>query len=70
MATIIEHERTTGGSGGNGNGFLVGMILLVVLAVLFFVYGLPYISGSMRNTAPQVNVPGKIDVNVNGGAGK
>lgn len=61
MATIINTPASTRESGGSN--FLLGVILFLILAVLFFVYGIPYISHSVSN--PQVNVPGKIDVNVN-----
>jgi len=71
MATIVNTpaqpvERDS------GTGFLLGIIVLFVLAVLFFLYVWPMIGRSM--SGPQVNVPGKIDVNVqtpnNGGTGK
>jgi hypothetical protein len=60
MATVIEHRDTT--RGDNGTGFMLGVLMLIIFAVLFFVYGLPMISNTMRG--PQINVPGKIDVNV------
>ncbi|CAN5144787.1 hypothetical protein BH09PAT1_BH09PAT1_7840 [soil metagenome] len=59
MATVI-HEHTT--DRGNSSGTIVGIILLVVLVLLFFVYGLPMLRSY---GTPQVNVPGKVDVNVN-----
>ena len=60
MATVVhEHVR----EGGNNSGTLIAIILLVVLAALFFIYGLPMISNMGQQ--PQVNVPEKIDVNVN-----
>ncbi len=62
MATIVNNPPATQERSG-GNGFLIGVILLIVLAVLFFMYGLPMITSSM--SGPQVTVPDQIDVNVN-----
>jgi hypothetical protein len=59
MATII-HEHTRDQS--NSTGTVIVLLVVALLAILFFVYALPAIS-SLR--APQVNVPGKIDVQVN-----
>ena len=61
MATVVNNPPTT--SEGGGYGFLLGVILLIVFAVLFFLYGLPYLTQSF--SGPQVTVPGQIDVNVN-----
>ncbi len=49
-------------SSDNGMGFFMGIVLLVVVVIFFLFFGLPY----LRNTtqAPQINVPGEIDVNV------
>ncbi len=59
MATVI-HEHTR--DNGNSSGTIVGVILLIVLLALFFLYGLPLIRSY---GTPQVNVPDKINVNVN-----
>lgn len=59
MATVI-HEHTR--DNGNSSGTIIGLVLIVVLAILFFVYGLPLIRSY---GTPQVNVPDKINVNVN-----
>jgi len=59
---VVHHYEESNGS--NGFSMLLAVILLVVLAVLFIFYGLPYLS---RMTSPQVNVPDKVDVNVNRG---
>jgi hypothetical protein len=61
MATVV-HEHTR--ENGNGSGTLIAIILLVILAVLFFMYGLPYIGGTMQG-GQQVSVPEQVDVNVN-----
>ena len=62
MAEII-HEHVADRRSGNGMGFLLGVLLLIVVVVLLIYYGLPLI----RNAAPtyQVNVPDKVDVQVN-----
>lgn len=60
MATIVN---TPPRESDSGMGFLLGVILLIIFAALFFLYGLPYIAGMFAQ--PQVTVPGQIDVNVN-----
>ena len=62
--TIVNPAPSNNSSGNNGTGFLVGIIVLIVFAVLFFVYALPYIRGIGGNNGVQVNVPKSIDVNV------
>ncbi len=43
-------------------GMMVGLVLILVMGILFFVYGLPM----MRSAGTtQINVPDTIDVNVN-----
>ncbi len=46
----------------SGLGMIIGIVFLAVVAFIFFVYGLPAIR-SIRS--PQVNIPSKIDVNIN-----
>jgi hypothetical protein len=62
MATVVNNPAPAR-EDGSGMGFLLGVILLIVFAVLFFLYGLPYLTSTF--SGPQVNVPGQIDVNVN-----
>jgi len=64
MSTVINNPPASD-SNGSGMGFLVGIILIVVVVFLFFYYGLPVLRGALVGSAPQVNVPDKIDVNVN-----
>lgn len=66
MATIVNNPAPV--RSDSGTGFLLGLILMVVLAVVFFYYGLPALQNSF--SGPQLNVPGKIDVNVNTPQGK
>lgn len=63
MATIVNNPTPSNDSGG-GLGMIIGLVLLAILAFLFFVYGLPLIQNMQLGT-PQINVPDKIDVNVN-----
>jgi hypothetical protein len=63
MATIVNQPAPAHEHSGSGMGFLLGIILLVILGVLLFTYGIPYLSNSF--SGPQVNVPGQVDVNVN-----
>ncbi len=64
MTTIVNTPQAAPNESGGGMGMIIGLIVLVVVAYLFFVYGLPSI-GRMQVGAPQINVPGKIDVTVN-----
>ena len=59
MATVVEHTHSREGS---GTSTLLAVVLLIAFAILFFVYGLPYVANSFRG--PQVNIPSQIDVNV------
>lgn len=62
MATIVNTPGSTTDSSG-GMGFVLGVLLLLLVAFLFFVYGLPAIQQSM--SGPSVQVPGQVDVNLN-----
>lgn len=58
---VVVHNHPTENA-NSGSGFLLGVILLIIFVLFLLYYGLPLI----RNTAtPQLNVPSKIDVNVN-----
>ena len=62
MATIVNNPQPS----SNSNGPMVmifGLIVLVVLGYLFFVYGLPAIQ-QIQVGGPEINIPDKIDVNV------
>ena len=62
MATIVNNPGTTT-EDNSGMGFVVGVLLLLFVAFLFFVYGLPALTRSV--STPTVNVPSQIDVNLN-----
>lgn len=65
MATVINNPGDGGGGGNDSSsGVFIGIILAVVVAgALFFIYGLP----AMRNTdtGPTINVPDKVQIDVN-----
>ncbi len=63
MATIVNNPAPSDNSGGP-MGMIVGLIALMVIAYLFFVYGLPAVR-QMRSGGTQINVPSEIDVNIN-----
>jgi hypothetical protein len=67
MATEVIHEHGADTS-SSGTGLILGLIILLVLAFLLFYYGLPALRGA--SSGPSVNVPGQIDVNVNGPQGQ
>lgn len=62
--TIINPAPSNNSSTNNGLGFLIGAIILVVFAVLAFIYVMPLIRGLGGSGEVQVNVPKSIDVNV------
>lgn len=72
MATIINNPPTQApapSDGGSGLvGILVGIVILVMVGFLFFVYGLPALRGTQStddsNSGPTINVPDTIDINV------
>lgn len=59
MTTIVNNPTPT--SDSNNSGLIIGILFIVVLAVLFYMYGLPAIN-NMRS--PQINIPSEIDVNI------
>lgn len=61
MATVINNPTT---DSGNSVSTLVGIILLLVVAFLFLYYLLPFLSSANRAASPTVNVPDKVDVNI------
>lgn len=58
---VVEHYHTD--SDSSGTGILVGIVLLAVLAFLFFYFGLPLIQNATQT--PAISVPERVDVNVN-----
>ncbi|MFH0773565.1 MAG: hypothetical protein V1922_04620 [bacterium] len=66
MTTVINNPAPAADSGGNG--FLMGVIILVGFIIIFLYFGIPAIKRmgpiQLNIPAPQVVVPGKIDVNL------
>ncbi len=60
---VVVNNAAPATDSGNGMGFLMGVILLIIFGFLVMYYGLPILQRMTR--APQINVPGKIDVNIN-----
>ena len=63
MTTIINTPQPNEDSSG-GMGMIIGLVVLVLVGFLFFMYGLPALR-QMRLGNPQINVPSEIDVNIN-----
>ncbi|KKS93679.1 MAG: hypothetical protein UW68_C0032G0003 [Candidatus Collierbacteria bacterium GW2011_GWB1_44_6] len=59
--TIINNPPS---ESGGGMGMLVGLIILLVLGYLLWIYGLPALR-NMQVPTPTINVPSEIDVNIN-----
>lgn len=69
MTTVVNNPAPSNADASSGgNSFLLGVILLIIFAVVFIFYILPRLTNVASNfappQAPQVNVPGKVDVNV------
>ena len=64
MATIINNpsgeQDTTGGA-----GLIIGIVVAIILFFIFIVYGIPALRGSTRSNSTNINVPDKINVDVN-----
>lgn len=59
MATIVNNPPSN--NSGGPMGMIIGIIVLIVLVYLGYVYGLPAIR---QMGTPQINVPSEINVNV------
>lgn len=60
MVTVVNNPST--GESNGGMGMIVGLVVLVVVGLLFFVYGLPALRQMQSGTT--INVPDQIDVTV------
>ncbi len=83
MTTVVNNPGTT--SDSDSSMGIMAIVILLVVALLFFAYGLPAIRRSaapapntnnggttnvnLPDTKPdaQINIPDKVDVNINGG---
>lgn len=65
MATYIERTTTAPVEARESTGawFVIGLITLLAVLFLLFYYGLPALRSGFGT--PQINVPGRVDVNVN-----
>lgn len=63
MAEEVVHHVDSE-SNNSGMGFFLGIIILVVFLVLIIFYGFPYLR-NISSGGTQINVPDKINVNVN-----
>lgn len=69
MATVVNNPAPSNDSSGNGMGFLLGIIILVLFVLGLLYFGLPYLRSGFGG-GTQVNIPDKVDVNVQGGESK
>lgn len=64
----IENPAPTNNSTtSSGMGFLIGVVVLIVLGFVFFIYGLPLIKQGLGNLGSgkiQITLPKTVDVNV------
>lgn len=70
MATIVNTTPAAPvqSDTGNGTGLIIGLVLLALVFILLYVYGLPLLrsggGGGTAQSGTQVNIPDKVDVNV------
>jgi hypothetical protein len=64
MSTTIINPAANSEASGNGVGYIIGGVVLVVLAILFFVFALPLIRNLGGSGGVQVNLPKTVDVTV------
>lgn len=69
MATIINNPDSGGGNNNGSNvGTIIGLIVLALIAILFFMYGLPAMrgnAGTSGGNSTTIEVPDKVEVDVN-----
>lgn len=67
MTTIVNSPTPT--NDGGGFGMILGILILIGFGIFFIYFGLPAIRNmqpaQINVPAPQIVVPGKIDVNIN-----
>ena len=71
MATIINTPAPAPANNDNNSstGLILGILILVAFLAILFFYGLPALRSATQQSAPQINVPDQIDVNVNPNGG-
>lgn len=64
MATIVNNPAPSS-SDNSGIGSLVAALLVMGVVALLFYFLVPILRQSSQTGGPQINVPDKVDVNVN-----
>lgn len=67
MATEVIHEHHSGSD--NSAGIVIGIVLLIVFALLLFYFLGNGLFQGMSGRGTNIQVPDKVDVNVQGGQG-
>jgi hypothetical protein len=62
--TPVQSTNSEGNSGNNMLGTILGLLTILLLGYLFFVYALPMIR-QPQQVMPNIEVPSEIDVNIN-----
>jgi hypothetical protein len=62
VEVIHEHDSD---SGSNGIVMLIGILVIVGIFIFFFYFFGRNIMGGFNAGTPQINIPDKVDVNVN-----
>lgn len=67
MPTVINNPSSS--DTGTGNGVVVGILLIVLLAILFLIFGLPYLRnrGTANPAGTNINVTLPSGGSANGG---
>lgn len=69
MATVVNNPAPSSDSSGSGMGFLLGIIILILFVIGLLYLGLPHLRSGFGG-GTQINIPDKVDVNVQGGGSK
>lgn len=69
MATVINNPPHTREDTGSGLGIILAVILVLALAVLLFIFGVPALrnAGVPSGGETNINVPDRINVDLNNG---
>lgn len=67
MATVINNPSVERESAGSGAGWTLAIILVVLVAALLILFGLPALNNTPADTGTDVNLPDEVNVNVGEG---